>query len=689
MRWLIQLFGFFAVADWEYCTSETNIKFNSFKASQYLYPEFDSILLKTSRTLPAGWYLFCIQHTGENLRCFGTLKTENNSFPQARPMYPERRRYRIIRIRNDSVLTLKLDNLSGPLHLNLLYLRRISSFKAWRKIKKRCKKLVGRYSLARNSDSWRLYNKIQLQQRVNSSLFSYAQWRKSVEAPIQSRLDKVNNYSRNIVEFARIDSLSKATSARFVVPRLPTDKFSDYLFPILRLALKQNPDTKVFYGDNDILSSAGFREIPCFRPAWNRELFWSSNSYAHAWVIDSHIWNHAYDRLLVSEPGFTFYRLLLEILHDTETSFGINAIAHIPHVLCSITKSSFNFYACPDFLDRSKLDLQDFFYAHSDHYSEIHGISLNSAGNGFTIQWATPRQSLLSVCIPTRNSLPILDNCIKSIYSYSPGIPIELIVIDNGSTCADTLNYLDKFESFAGPNQTRQKVIKSPGAFNYSLLNNLAFNECRGNTILLLNNDTEFTEDGWGSRLASNALRPGIGCVGAKLLFPDDTIQHAGVVLGIGGVAGHSFKYYDSSLLEAGYCGRLQLAQEYSAVTAACLAISTENWIKLGGLDEINLSINYNDVDLCLRALMHGLRNIYLPDVVVYHHESKTRGKPTGSSYTHWKKEEAYMKHRWRHLLNSDPYYHPSLTLDSEDWGLWLLEHKIFSRLSCLGCKNC
>ena len=205
---------------------------------------------------------------------------------------------------------------------------------------------------------------------------------------------------------------------------------------------------------------------------------------------------------------------------------------------------------------------------------------------------------------------------------------------------------------------------------------------------MLLNNDTEFIEDGWAYKLSSNALRPGIGCVGAKLLFPDDTIQHAGVVLGIGGVAGHAFKYYDSSLLETGYCGRLQLAQEYSAVTAACLAISSENWIKLGGLDETNLAVNYNDVDLCLRAFTHGLRNIYLPDVVVYHHESKTRGKPSGRSYDLWRKEQAYMQHSWQHLLYSDSYYHPCLSLDSEDWGIWLLENKIFSRQSSLGDKN-
>ena len=685
MRWVFQLLGFFGVADWECCTSETHSEYKRIKSNQYLCPEFDSITLKTTKKLPAGWYLFCIQHSGSNLRCFGTLKTGANSFLQSRPMYPERKRFRIIRIRNDSVVSLNLDNLSGPLQLKLLYLRRISSFKAWLKIKKRCSKLADSRVFACKSDAWRLYNKIQLNQRVNSSLFSYSQWRKSVEMPIQRGLDDTKVYEENIVEFINIERLSKATSAKFVVPKLPADKYSNYLLSILMLAIKQSSGVKVFYGDNDSLSSEGFREKPCFRSAWNRELFWSSSSYAHAWVIDSYSWNLAYEKLLISEPGFSFYRLLLEILHDTEASFGVSAIAHIPHILCNLHRSSLEYYASRHYLNQSKSDLLNFFYANSDCFPQFEDASFNSAGNGLTIHWAAPRKSLLSICIPTRNSLTILNNCIQSIYSYSPGIPIELIIIDNGSTCPDTLKYLDTFGSCTGPNQTRQHVLRVPGPFNYSRLNNLAFNECKGNAFLLLNNDTEFTGADWGYRLASNALRPGIGCVGAKLLFPDATIQHAGVILGIGGVAGHSFKYFGSSLTEIGYCGRLQLVQEYSAVTAACLAISSENWIKLGGLDETNLAVNYNDVDLCLRAFTHGLRNLYLPDVVAYHHESKTRGKPSGNAYTQWRKEKAYMRHRWKHLLNSDSYYHPCLTLDSEDWGIWLLENSIFARTSSLG----
>ena len=227
---------------------------------------------------------------------------------------------------------------------------------------------------------------------------------------------------------------------------------------------------------------------------------------AHAWVIDAHIWNLAFDRLLVSEPGFSFYRLLLEILHETETSFGVNAIAHIPHILCSIHWSSLNYYSSFRYLSRSHLDLQQFFRAHSSHYPQFHDVSLNPARTGFKIQWATPKQSLLSICIPTRNSLPILYKCIQSIYSHRPGIPVELIIVDNGSTCPDTLKFLDKFESFNGPNQTRQKVLRAPGPFNYSRLNNLAFNECRGDTFLLLNNDTEFTEDGWGYRLSCHCV---------------------------------------------------------------------------------------------------------------------------------------------------------------------------------------
>ena len=154
-----------------------------------------------------------------------------------------------------------------------------------------------------------------------------------------------------------------------------------------------------------------------------------------------------------------------------------------------------------------------------------------------------------------------------------------------------------------------------------------------------------------------------MGCIGAKLLYADQSIQHAGVLMGIGGVAGHAFKYLDKRTVNT----RINYTQEYSAVTGACLAISKNNWNLLGGLDEKNLQINYNDVDICLRAQEKGLKNLYLPQVELIHYESKTRGSPEGKDYQQWKREALYMKSKWKKIINNDPNYHPLLTLEEEN----------------------
>ena len=205
--------------------------------------------------------------------------------------------------------------------------------------------------------------------------------------------------------------------------------------------------------------------------------------------------------------------------------------------------------------------------------------------------------------------------------------------------------------------------------FNYSSLNNKAADLANGSVFAAQQRCRNLTPN-WALELASNALRPGIGCVGAQLHYPDNTIQHAGVVLGIGGLASHAHR--DSYRTASGYQSRLQLAQEFSAVTAACLAISRTHWDELGGLDAAELAVNYNDVDLCLRAKNAGLRNLYIPQVQAIHHESKSRGRPRGKAYKQWRREWAVMQRRWRVLVLDDPAYHPSLTLEDESWNLSL-----------------
>jgi GT2 family glycosyltransferase len=293
----------------------------------------------------------------------------------------------------------------------------------------------------------------------------------------------------------------------------------------------------------------------------------------------------------------------------------------------------------------------------------------STAGHGYRLQWPLPATALLSVVIPTRDRPELLQACLKSIERFPAGCDLEIVVVDNGSVEPETLVLLERF-SLEDRGGQPQIVVSVPGPFNYSKINNVAVEYSKGSVILLLNNDVEFLHAGWGLELASHALRPGIGCVGAQLLYPDHTVQHGGVILGVGGLSGHAHQDFPGDV--QGYQGRLQLAQELSAVTGACLAISRNHWQALEGLDATHLAVNYNDVDLCLRARQLGLRNLYVPQVRAIHHESKSRGRPEGAAYRQWRQEWAVMERRWGKLLFEDPAYSPHLSLEAADWSLAL-----------------
>jgi len=213
------------------------------------------------------------------------------------------------------------------------------------------------------------------------------------------------------------------------------------------------------------------------------------------------------------------------------------------------------------------------------------------------------------------------------------------------------------------------QILRRPGKFNYASLNNEAVAHARGELIALINNDVEATHSGWLAAMAAQALRPEIGAVGAKLLFPDGTIQHAGVLLGIGGIAGHAHKYLAAD--DEGYQLRLHLAHNLSAVTAATLVVRKALFEEVGGFDAVNFAVNYNDVDFCLRLLKAGYRNLFCPDAVLLHHESKSRGAPVAAdAHAQWQRERQAMLNRWGSVLESDPNYSPHLSLLEENLSL-------------------
>ena len=242
---------------------------------------------------------------------------------------------------------------------------------------------------------------------------------------------------------------------------------------------------------------------------------------------------------------------------------------------------------------------------------------------------------------------------------------MEYLIIENNSEKEETFAYYRKLEE----ENPKARVIYWDGVFNYSAINNFGVQHAKGEYLLLLNNDTEIINKDCIEELLGYAMRPDVGAVGARLYFEDDTIQHAGVVIGFGGVAGHCFVQQKRN--ETGYCHRIICAQDYSAVTAACMMVKREAFEKAGGLSEA-LQVAFNDIDFCLKLQRVGYLVVYNPYAELYHYESKSRGlEDTPEKIARFNREIAVFEKRWPEILkNGDPYYNPNLTLDSQDFSL-------------------
>ena len=271
-------------------------------------------------------------------------------------------------------------------------------------------------------------------------------------------------------------------------------------------------------------------------------------------------------------------------------------------------------------------------------------------------------QELVSFIVPTRNNRALLENLLNSLSATLTNVSVstELLVADNGSDHPETLDYLAQLPNHRGTH-TRCVVISCPGPFNYSAINNRAARHANGQWLCLLNDDIEAITPAWLDRMLEEARQTNTGCVGAKLLYPDETIQHAGVALGLGGVAGHVYKH--AARNARGIDDYLVNPQSVTAVTGACLLISRTLFTALDGFDE-ELAVAWNDVDLCLRARARGHTNRWTPHAELYHHESKSRGKSHQRSSADRRRlanESRYMHAKWRDELALDPCLHNRL----------------------------
>ena len=439
------------------------------------------------------------------------------------------------------------------------------------------------------------------------------------------------------------------------------DLLPPHALAYMALAAHQHPQAGLIYSDEDKVTEDNVRQAPYFKCQFNYELFLSQNMISHFGVYRRSVLEEI-GGFRVGYEGAQDWDLALRVIEKV----GPENIVHVPRVL----------YHWRIFPGSTALALEEKDYALK---AQIESITshLQRIGKPDTQVYPAPGipgllrikhrlpdpLPLVSIVIPTRDRVELLSMCVNSILEKTAYPNYQIVVVDNGSTDEKALAYLDSIAK-----DERVKVIRADIPFNYSALNNLGVAQTDGEYLVLMNNDIEITQTDWLEEMLAFACQPDIGCVGAQLWYPNNTLQHGGVVLGIGGVASHAHKGIPRG--NFGYFGRASAHQMFSAVTAACLMIRKSTYQAVDGFDE-TLKVAYNDVDFCLKVRAQGLRNLYNPFASFIHHESASRGSDQeGSNQQRLAAEAAIMKQRWGALIADDPAYSPNLTLLGDDFSM-------------------
>lgn len=422
--------------------------------------------------------------------------------------------------------------------------------------------------------------------------------------------------------------------------------------------IDKHPDAELIYSDEDKIDAAGDRYDPFFKPNFSRELFRSQNYLNHLTVHraqnirDVGGWRVGFE-------GSQDYDLNLRIFETVDAS----KIRHIPKILYH--------WRAVEGSTASSGDQKSYAFdagmrALEDHVTRSNlPASVEQVPNSpfYRVRFSVPDlQPHVSLIIPTRDKVELLSNCIESILRKTKYKSYDITVVDNGSVEPKTKKY---FEQITAKHSV--KVLPYDRPFNFSAMNNFAVAEAKSEMVGLINNDIEVISPDWLTEMVSWAQQKDIGCVGAKLYYGNESIQHAGVILGIGGVAGHSHKYFPRH--HPGYFSRLKLVQNLSAVTAACLIVRRSVYLEVGGLNESELRIAFNDVDFCLKVERAGYLNVWTPFAELYHLESISRGaEDNAEKQARFLSEAEYMRRNW--LLDNDAYYSINLTREREDFSI-------------------
>ncbi|MFL9870937.1 glycosyltransferase family 2 protein [Paraburkholderia megapolitana] len=422
-------------------------------------------------------------------------------------------------------------------------------------------------------------------------------------------------------------------------------------------AIVVNPSVRLIYSDEDKIDVSGRRHDPYFKCDWNQDLLYSQNFFSHLGVYHKPLLDTV-GGFRIGAEGSQDYDLVLRCIEHVD----VNAIHHIPRVLYHWRVHAESTAAGADAKPYAALAgerVLNEYFARQRVAGRIEWIRI-----GYRARYSLPAPPpLVSLIIPTRNGLNLMRQCIDSIVGKTTYSNYEIIVVDDGSDDPEALRY---FESLG--QDARVRVLRDDRSINSSAVTNSAVSQARGEIVGLLNDGIEVISPDWLSEMVSLAMQPGVGAVGAKLLYPNDTLQQGGVVLGIGGMAGDAHKFTPRS--GSGYFGRAGLISSYSVVTTACLIVRKSVYLEADGLSE-DLTITLNDIDFCLRVREAGYRNVWTPYAELYRHESTTPGYDDNSQQRpRLAAEVTYMQRRWGDLLMRDPAYSPNLTLDYEDFSL-------------------
>ena len=380
--------------------------------------------------------------------------------------------------------------------------------------------------------------------------------------------------------------------------------------------LVENPEAKIVYSDHDHVNIFGNFCDPHMKPDWNPDLFAAMNYLEPFVLCKKEIWEACRSKK-IDKHSFLL-----------EATRGLShlEISHNPQVLASVHVSDAGSHVEP-LVQRVQYDLP------------------------FT-------EPLVSILIPTHNQGTMLEKCLESIYEKTNYTNFEIVLVDHETDETKALKVIEEFRT-----SNNFRVLNYSGSFNFAAMMNRAAEFAEGQVLVLLNNDTEIVDSGWLKELVSQVSRPEVGVAGALLLFGDNTVQHAGVHPGLGGLMGHGHKHLPAN--SSGYFNRLKAVHSVAAVTGACLAVEKSTWVDLEGLDEENLAVAYNDIDFCFKARAEGLRVVFTPYAKLLHHESVSRGFDEElQNNQRLQKEVRTMVERWGDFLEVDPAYSPNLSFD-------------------------